>query len=94
MILSALTITEAKQLFVDNPDLAGIIMDACVPGDSPNTMSLVSEFRQTFCGPIIATSTSEYGLEKLLEAGSNHAAEKQFALQKMFNLLGLVGQIG
>jgi len=76
-VLSATTVEEAEKMFEDNPDIALIIMDACVPGDEINTLPLVKKIRETFTGPIIAISANDLYRKKLVEAGCTCECEKK-----------------
>jgi len=76
IVLSALTIGEAEELFSTNPDVNLIVMDACVPGDRPNTFSLVRKIRQKYAGPIIACSSLREYRRLLIEAGCDQEASK------------------
>ena len=64
-------------------------MDACVPGDWPNTMPLVRKIRQTFVGPIIANSSLLEYRKKLLEAGCDYECEKGEVAKKVLELIEL-----
>jgi CheY-like chemotaxis protein len=76
IVLSALTIGEAEELFSANPDVNLIVMDACVPGDRPNTISLVQKIRQKYAGPMIACSSLREYRHLLIEAGCDQEASK------------------
>ena len=71
-LLSAGTIEDARKMFAEHPDIAAIAMDACVPGDEPNTMELVREFRKTFSGPMLAASGLGDYRELLMKAGCDY----------------------
>lgn len=69
------SIREAETQFANNPDgFDAIVMDACVPGDTPNTLELVREFRKTFEGPMLANSNSLDYQAQLLEAGCDYSS--------------------
>ncbi len=88
-ILSAFTIEQAEEVFSANPDLDIIVMDACVPGDSPTTPPLVRRMREIFSGPIIATSSLGRYRRKLVEAGCDHESIKYTLPEKISGILGL-----
>ncbi len=91
-ILWAKTKETAKEFFENKcKNLALIIMDACVPGDEPNTMELVEKIKASnkFKGPIIACSAIDEYREKLLNAGATHEADKRGAGKLALELLGL-----
>ena len=87
-VLSASSIEEAEKLFSSNPDLAAIVVDACVPGNHPNTPPLVRKFRSTFVGPMIAVSTLESYRSQLVTAGCNHQSTKKLLPQTLLQILG------
>jgi len=78
-----------KQFRKHASDLAAIAMDACVPGDSPNTLWLVREMRQTFNGPMIAISGSPLYREQLMDAGCNYQSPKDDLPAKIIEVLKL-----
>ena len=88
-ILSVFSIEEAEEVFSANPDLCLIVMDACVPGDSPTTPPLVRRIRESFNGPIIATSSLDTYRRKLMEAGCDHESTKLKLPEKIIAILGL-----
>ena len=88
-IISAFSIEEAKEKFAANPDIVAIIVDACVPGSEPNTMSLLREFRATFNGLIIATSNVPEYRQDLVLAGCDIECEKHSVPKNLELFLGL-----
>ena len=89
-ILFADTITKAEKIFEENSDIDLVIMDACVPGDIPNTQPLVRKIRQTFEGPMIAMSSMPPYRKQILVAGCDYEVEKkEDAGKKALELLGL-----
>lgn len=88
-IISALSIAEAEEKFTANTDIAAIVMDACVPGDEPNTIPLVKKFRETFTGPMIATSSYFGYRQMLVRAGCDHDCAKYKVPEKLCEILGL-----
>ncbi len=89
VFIGALSIREAEELFADNFDIEAIVMDACVPGDSVNTLQLVRKFRDTFTGPMIATSSVPWYRDALVQAGCDHESEKDSLPQKLLEVLSL-----
>lgn len=89
LVFQAFTTEEAEVALKLHPDLAVILMDACVPGDNPNTMWLVRKMRETFKGPIIAISRVPEYRKKLIEAGCDYESEKDEAAQKVLELVGV-----
>lgn len=94
-VLSAKTIEEADRLFNQYAkNIEIIIMDACVPGKTPNTMNLIKEILKSgFTGPIVASSSNEEYNEVLVSAGATHSAEKDKAIKFTINLLKEMGEI-
>jgi len=88
-IIHAFTIAEAEAQFEANPDIAAIVMDACVPGGSPNTLPLVEKFRTTFSGPMIASSSAWKYRQILLKAGCSHETDKGDVPHILLKLLGI-----
>ena len=88
-IISALTVEEAEEKFAANPDIVAIAMDACVPGNSINTIPLVQKIRATFLGPIIAISSSLEYQEVLIKAGCSHQSTKAGMPEKLIGILGI-----
>ena len=88
-LISAFSIEEAEQQFAANPDIAAIVMDACVPGNRPTTPPLVRKFRETFTGPMIAASTISAYKQMLIGAGCDHECEKENVPAKVLQVLGL-----
>src|SRR3989344_7914048 len=91
-VLSAYSIEEARRLFYENPDVRIILMDACVPGDKPNTLGLVHEIETSgvFCGTMIAISSSPQYRHQLVQAGCGGSCPKGQAAQMVEVLLDLV----
>ena len=89
-LLQAFTIEQAREIFGANPDIDLIVMDGCVPGFEINTPPLVREFRKTFRGPIIATSSSSDYRQELMLAGCSHeVGSKGDVPDKVLALLSL-----
>jgi len=89
-VFCAYNLIEGARIFEENPDMAVVIMDACVPGDEPNAQILVREIRKTFKGPMIAMSSMEKFRKVLLAAGCDYEVEeKSQAAEKVFELLGI-----
>lgn len=89
VILEAESIEKAEKLFAENPDVAAILMDACVPGNHPTTLPLVEKIRETFQGPIIAISSKREYRQELKEVGASHSCDKYTAAHKLTEILGL-----
>lgn len=88
-IIHAFTVGEGERLFLENPDIDLVVMDACVPGDKPTTLPLTSKIRETFYGPMIAASSDEIFRKQLMKNGCDHEAEKRWVPRKIRELLGL-----
>lgn len=86
-LLHAFSLDEAEKLFGNHPDITIIVMDACVPGRSPNTHALVKSFRRYFQGPMIAVSGVPRYQEELMDAGCSHMASKSELPAKVLEIL-------
>jgi len=86
-IVCAFTVEEARQAFMDNSNFAAIVMDACVPGDEPTTPPLVRDFRKTFKGPMIATSSDDGYNNELMAAGCDYKSFKYNLHQTLLQIL-------
>ncbi len=89
-ILSAYSLGEGEHLFEENPDVTLIVMDACVPGDSPNATALVTVIRRSFAGPMIAASSLPKYRKILMAAGCDYEEDKDFVVAKVIELLGII----
>ncbi|MDO8470388.1 MAG: hypothetical protein Q7S63_00215 [bacterium] len=89
-VIIAFTIQSAEELFREHSsDLVVILMDAQMDAFAPNTMELTRTFRQSFAGPMIAMSSLHANLQLLREAGCDYEAEKDKAVEKLREILGL-----
>jgi len=90
-IIRAETLLDADDFFEKNrDDLDLIVMDACVPGDEPNSMWLVRKIISSgYKKPIIACSSSSEYRETLMRAGATHQTNKFQAVKKIKSLLDL-----
>ena len=83
-VLWASNLEDGEKLFTENQDIVLVVMDACVPGDKPTSMSLVRKIREGgFTKPIIAKSSLGSYRNKLLEAGASHEAEDIFDIPSL-----------
>jgi len=89
VLIFAPSIEEAEKQFATNPDIAVIVMDACVPGSYPNTPPLVRKFRESFKGPMIAISSMGLYRRQLVLAGCDHETTKEAMPAKVLEVLGL-----
>ena len=88
-LLQARDISQARDLFYDNPDLDAVVMDGCVPGVELNTANLTMEIRKRFAGPMIAVSSEPDFRRALVQAGCDYACDKNLVPDKLIQLLGL-----
>ena len=93
-LLQALTIYDGNTLFRDNMGTIDLIgMDACVPGDIPNTLDITRSLsisrRYGFVGPIVAMSGDSNYRKRQVEAGCNHECEKSRFVKKVMEILNL-----
>lgn len=88
-LLQAYTLSQAITLFIEHKEtLAVIAMDACVPGDEPNSMRIVKMIRaEGFMGPMIAISSLDEYRMKLVEAGCSHECEKDRLPEQVLELV-------
>lgn len=91
VIVTASSIDEARERFKTNPDLDLIVMDAYIRGsfDRPNTLALVTEFRLSYSGPMLAQSSDEDHAKMLVDVGCNVACDKPQVPEKIIEILGL-----
>lgn len=90
-ILQAYSVEHGEMLFSKHPDVAAIVMDACVPGHKPTTPPFVRRIRRSYSGPIIAASGDDTFQKALLDAGCDHRAFKHAVPGKLAELLDLDG---
>jgi len=88
-LLSAISIDEAEKSFADNPDVAAIAMDGCVPGRHINTLPLVRKMRETFKGPMIAIASDYDHRKELMQAGCDYEVDKNSLPEKLIEVLRL-----
>jgi DNA-binding NtrC family response regulator len=88
-VISAYSVKEAEKAFADNPNIAAIAVNACVPGCQINTILLIKQLRLAFAGPIIATSGIPSFRKKLVEAGCSHSCEKWDLPSELCKILGV-----
>ena len=87
-LLMASTQPDAEMLFSDNPDISVIIFDGNVPGGKEKTtLALITKFRQSFKGPMIATSNDEKLQKIMVEIGCSHRSPKGMSLFKLLMLV-------
>ncbi len=89
VLVAAFSITEAEEKFATNPDIDAIVFDACVPGETPTTPPLVRKFRETFTGPMIATSSDPFFQQELVAAGCDYESIKDGLPSKLLEILGI-----
>jgi len=93
-IMRASTLEEGKKIFFENQEKINlIIMDACVPGQEPNSMPLIEEIiKSGFSKHIVGLSSSFNYLFKLRDAGATNIISKSDLMvirNKIFELLEL-----
>ena len=89
-LLTATTQDRATELFEEylgQIDL--IVMDACVPGHTINTLDLVKKIRVSYQGPIIASSSDEKLNKKLVAGGCDSGCNKNDIVEKVLETLDL-----
>ena len=68
-ILSAYSDVQARQIFVDRPDIDFVAVDDCIAGRELDSMELVAEIRRGFHGRIIACCSNCNNGDELVKAG-------------------------
>lgn len=88
-IMVADNIDRAKEcLKIYGRGLSLIILDACLQSSGPNSMPLIAESRKCgFEGPIIASSSSSFYAQPLIDAGALPTEDKSDAVKKALELL-------
>ncbi len=77
-LLSALTLAEGADLYRAHcAELFAIAMDGCVESNQLDTLPLIRTIRDSgFPGPIIATSSNDAFIPRMMDAGCTHFAKK------------------
>lgn len=88
IVVSAFSLKEAEDKLADNRDISAIVIDACVPGNSLNIVS-IKKIRKNFSGPMIAASSVKANRQELLRLGCDYAVAKASVPQKILEILGL-----
>jgi len=78
---------DAETFFSKNPELDIITMDGNIIGGT--TIALVRKIRETYKGPIVASSASPDLQKALLSAGCDYIASKEKLHEKIIELLVL-----
>lgn len=88
-VVKATTIRELCEVFLAHEhEIEAIILDGCMPGDSPNTIPFVHIAREIgFDKPIIAASGLERYRDWMVRAGCSHQAPKEQAAELVADLL-------
>lgn len=92
-ILIATSIEEARQHFeLHQNDLKLITFDGSIKGggEQPNTKCLVSDFRKTYFGPMIACSSLEENRDILVKAGCDYSCSKDQLPQYIMKIFSVV----
>ena len=87
-LLTATTQDRATELFDDyQGQIDLIVMDACVPGHTINTLDFVKKIRVSYQGPIIASSSDEKLNELLTDAGCDSGCNKSDIVKMVLETL-------
>ncbi len=89
LLLQAKDLQTGERLFLENPDIVLVVMDACVPGVEPNSVPLIRKVRKTFNGPMIAASMDPSYRRLLVEQGCSHQSPKDDVSFLVCQILGL-----
>ncbi|MCX6723583.1 MAG: hypothetical protein NT155_00200 [Candidatus Staskawiczbacteria bacterium] len=89
-VVSATSLSQAREQFAAHPDVALVVMDACVDNtdDMIDSIPLTKEIRARFAGPMLATSMSQRYRQKLMESGCDHECGKLDVVRKILEILG------
>ena len=85
---SAMSLQEASDQFVANPDLAAIVVGTCDTKDRLDTVPFTQDARRTFQGPMIAAVDNQFHRRRLVSAGCDHASGTRFLPRKLVEVLG------
>ena len=79
-VLFAWTHDQARTAVANDKGIVLILMDACLKGNTPDTLELVREIREIFPAtfPIIGVSSSANYCEMLIQAGCNYGIVKDY----------------
>ncbi len=75
-IETATSISQAETEF-PKKKWALVVVDGCIGGDDFNSPPLISKMRETYSGPMIATSKSSDLCEAMVNAGCDYRVEKK-----------------
>lgn len=89
-LLQALDLENGERLFLENPDIVLVVMDACILADRPNSVPLIKKMRLTFAGPIIVASADPDHRNFLVKAGCSHQTPKENVPSLVCAILGIV----
>ena len=89
-VLLSMTLDGGYELFCKHSDIDLIMIDACVPGDRPNSMPLVQRIvAGGYNKPIIACSSMPKYSRELISVGATHMADKNEAATMALHLLNI-----
>lgn len=89
-LLQAFDFEDGERMFLENPDISLVVMDACIASDKPNSIRLLKKIRETFAGPIIAASADPSFRNFLVKEGCSHQAPKAQVPSLVCTILGVV----
>lgn len=93
-VVTAMNLDEVASKYIEyRDDLAGIILDGCVPGTRLNTVPFIRDVKADletglFKGFLIAASVDPNFRRQMVAAGCTHESEKLFAADLLLELLG------
>lgn len=73
-LLVASSFEEARELFVEHPDINVVTINGCVSGDFIMPAVFVEELRKEFQGPVVAIHHIDGFRHQLMEVGCTHEA--------------------
>jgi len=85
----AQSVSEAEFRFQNLESVSGVLMDACLSGEKPDTLELTRKIREThgYDGIIIAMSRDSSFRRFQLQAGCSHESTKEDAARYLMSLL-------
>jgi hypothetical protein len=89
-IVSANSFGATWKLFLSNPSICAIVIDVCMQGpNAQSVLELVKKIKETFTGPMIATSSASFFRDPAVEAICGHYASKDNLIKELHGILQL-----
>lgn len=89
--LRCLAVTSLEDLWIAydlyKDEISGMILDGCIPGDTPNTLPFIQMAREDgFTGQIVAASSSEFYRQMMMQAGCSDQSPKSDAVECLLHM--------